>query len=191
MIAIQFEKERRRAAAYDGSRLVGECEIAAGKTFWVITHTEVNQEYGGQGIAGELVDCVVQEAKTEGMRIKPFCSYAAHLVEKNPAYAEIEDKTVITVYGMSTCPDCAYVAKQIRGRDDFRMVDIGGHVKDLKAFLRLRDAEPAFAGAKENACVGIPCFVLEDGTVTLSPEDVGLRAGRPEAAACRLDGTGC
>lgn len=86
---------------------------------------------------------------------------------------------MITVYGMPTCPDCAYVAKQIRGRDDFRMVDIGGHVKDLKAFLRIRDAEPAFADAKENAYVGIPCFVLEDGTVTLSPEDVGLESRLP------------
>ncbi len=39
--------------------------------------------------------------------------------------------------------------------------------------------------------VGIPCFVLEDGTVTLTPEEVGLHSKPAEGAACRVDGKGC
>ena len=34
-------------------------------------------------------------------------------------------------------------------------------------------------------------LVLEDGTVTLRPEDVGLSSTPAEGAACRLDGSGC
>ena len=46
--------------------------------------------------------------------------------------------------------------------------------------------------AKQCGAAGIPCFVLEDGTVTLTPEEAGLQP-RPisEGATCNLDGSGC
>ena len=99
---------------------------------------------------------------------------------------------MITIYGMETCPDCTYVEEQIKGDNRYEIIDIGRHVRNLKAFLKLRDTHPAFEAAKRHGSVGIPCFVLEDGTVTLSPEEAGLHA-RPVAtgAACSLDGSGC
>lgn len=99
---------------------------------------------------------------------------------------------MIKIYGMETCPDCTYVEEQVKGNNQYEVIDIGQHVRDLKAFLRLRDHHPAFNEAKSVGAVGIPCFVLEDGTVTLSPDDAGLRS-RPinEGATCNIDGSGC
>ena len=187
---ILFEEDKNRAAAYDDVRLAGHCDIVRQETFWIITHTEVDPAYGGQGIAGELVKCVMEKAEEAHVKVKPFCSYAAHLFVKNPAYAAMEDKSVITVYGMKTCPDCIVVDRQIRGNESFRLIDIGDHVKNMKAFLKYRDSDPAFESVRGNG-VGIPCFVLEDGTVTLRPEDVGLSSEPDSGAACSIDGTGC
>ena len=100
---------------------------------------------------------------------------------------------MIKIYGMDTCPDCIYVEEQVKGNGQYEVIDIGRHVKHLKEFLRLRDKSTAFDAIKRMGAVGIPCFVLEDGTVTLKPEDAGLRR-RPtetEGASCRLDGSGC
>jgi glutaredoxin-related protein len=99
---------------------------------------------------------------------------------------------MIKIYGMDTCPDCVYVEEQVKGDDRYQVIDIGRHVKDLKAFLRLRDHQPVFDAAKQAGAAGIPCFVLEDGTVTLTPEEAGLRS-RPinEGATCNIDGSGC
>ena len=99
---------------------------------------------------------------------------------------------MIKIYGMSTCPDCTYVEEQVKDDDHYQVIDIGQHVRDLKAFLKLRDHHPAFNEAKRMGAVGIPCFVLEDGTVTLNPVDAGLRS-RPinEGATCNIDGSGC
>lgn len=99
---------------------------------------------------------------------------------------------MIKIYGMSTCPDCTYVEEQAKGNDKYEIIDIGSHVKNLKSFLRLRDSNKVFEEAKKTGSVGIPCFVLEDGTVTLIPEEAGLTS-RPiaEGATCNLDGTGC
>ena len=93
---------------------------------------------------------------------------------------------------METCPDCTYVEQQVAGNSNYEVIDIGRHVRDLKAFLRLRDNNPVFDGPKKMGAAGIPCFVLEDGTVTLIPEEAGLKS-RPVAlgTACNLDGTGC
>ncbi len=99
---------------------------------------------------------------------------------------------MIRIYGMPSCPDCEYVKRQAEGNDRYEIIDIGKDVKALKEFLRLRDSSPAFDGAKRTGAAGIPCFVLEDGTVTLQPEDAGLESGQVQTgAACSLDGSGC
>lgn len=58
---------------------------------------------------------------------------------------------------------------------------------------KLCQSRPSYVQAKAIGDVGIPCYVLEDGTVTLYSKDVGLES-RPEnygGAACRIDGKGC
>ena len=82
---------------------------------------------------------------------------------------------MIKIYGMESCPDCTYVWGQVQGDARYEVIDFGLDVRQLKAFLKLRDNDPAFAAAKARGAAGIPCFVLEDGRVTLSPEDAGLR----------------
>lgn len=98
---------------------------------------------------------------------------------------------MIKIYGMKSCPDCVAVDKQVEGDSRYQVIDIGEHVRLLKEFLRLRDTNPAFDEAKKKGYAGIPCFVLEDGTVTLNPEEAGLKSGRPEPTSCRIDGSGC
>lgn len=100
---------------------------------------------------------------------------------------------MIKIYGMSTCPDCTYVDGQVEGNENYEVIDIGLHVRNLKEFLKLRDTNPAFDAVKRKGTVGIPCFVLDDGTVTLRPEDAGLRR-RPKdepAPSCSINGSGC
>lgn len=99
---------------------------------------------------------------------------------------------MIKMFVMKTCPYCEYVEKQVVNDPRFEVIDISKHVRHLKQFLELRDANPAFDEAKATGDVGIPCYVLEDGTVTLSSKDAGLKP-MPEAdgASCGIDGSGC
>lgn len=84
---------------------------------------------------------------------------------------------MIKIYGMPSCPDCAFIKEQIVGKEpEYNYVDIGSHVKLLKEFLQLRDHDPAFEEVKLQGKAGIPCFLKEDGSVTLDPKEVGLLA---------------
>lgn len=99
---------------------------------------------------------------------------------------------MIKIYGMNTCPDCIAVDKHVEGDNRYEVIEIASHIKYLKEFLRLRDNNAVFDEAKKYGYAGVPCFVLEDGTVTLSPEEAGINLNdAPAAASCRLDGSGC
>ena len=78
------------------------------------------------------------------------------------------------MYVMKTCPYCAHVMKQVVGNPHFKVIDIGEDVHYMKEFLKLRDNNPAFDEEKATGDVCIPCYVCEDGSVTLSSKDVGL-----------------
>ena len=100
---------------------------------------------------------------------------------------------MIKMFVMQTCPYCEFVEKQVKGNPLFEVIDISKHVRNLKQFLDLRDNHPAFDEAKKIGDVGIPCYVLEDGTVTLSSKDAGLEPMPDEntGASCSIDGSGC
>lgn len=98
---------------------------------------------------------------------------------------------MIKIYGMKSCPDCVAVDRQVEGDSRYQVIDIGEHVRLLKEFLRLRDNNPVFDEARKKGYAGIPCFVLEDGTVTLNPAEAGLKSGSAGRASCRIDGSGC
>ena len=87
---------------------------------------------------------------------------------------------MIKIYGMITCPDCSYLLDQISGLEDkYEYIEIGEHVLKMKEFLRIRDSKDnaeIFKGVKEAGGVGIPCFVLEDGRISLDPSVAGLEA---------------
>ncbi len=78
------------------------------------------------------------------------------------------------MYVMKSCPYCAHVMKQVEGNPEFKVIDIGEDVRYMKEFLALRDNDPAFDEEKATGDVCIPCYVREDGSVTLMSKDVGL-----------------
>lgn len=91
---------------------------------------------------------------------------------------------------MATCPDCFQVKAQLKDNPKYELVDIGEHVRNLKEFLRLRDNNPAFDKVKARGTIGIPCFVMEDGSVTFSMDDIVIEE-TADGAVCNIDGTGC
>ena len=78
------------------------------------------------------------------------------------------------MYVVRSCPYCAHVMKQVEGNPEFKVIDIGEDVRYMKEFLALRDNDPAFDEEKATGDVCIPCYVREDGSVTLMSKDVGL-----------------
>jgi predicted GNAT family acetyltransferase len=57
----------------------------------VLTHTEVDPEFGGRGLAGRLAKRALDDAREAGLRVVPQCSYMAKYIERHAEYADLVD----------------------------------------------------------------------------------------------------
>ena len=73
----------------------------------------------------------------------------------------------VTVIGSHLCPDTLYALNRLseaKAEIDFK--NMSASLSDLKVYMALRQDSPVYADIRANGGIGIPCFVLEDGTVT-------------------------
>lgn len=83
----------------------------------------------------------------------------------------------VIMYGTNACPDCVNAETILKEKNiQYLYLDWTNNIGNLKRFLKLRDTKPLFDSVKEKGAVGIPCFQLEDGTLTLDIEDVLKKA---------------
>ena len=101
----------------------------------------------------------------------------------------------ITMYGAPICPDYVIAKEELMKRNDVELDyrNITETTAVLKEFLAYRDHEDMFQEVKDGGRIGIPFFILEDGTKTFEIEkfvDVDLTPAEPPVIACSLDGKG-
>ena len=83
----------RQAGRFETQVEGHRCELdyfldeAVGATVMTITHTGVPAEVGGRGIAAALVQAAMDEARAQGWKVRPACSYAAVWLRRHPEYA--------------------------------------------------------------------------------------------------------
>jgi predicted GNAT family acetyltransferase len=68
---------------------VGEADYVREGDRLSITHTGVESRLRGQGLAGELIEVVLHDAKEEGLEVLPYCSYVADYIDKHPQYRDL------------------------------------------------------------------------------------------------------
>lgn len=71
----------------DGQQAVLEYHLGDGTM--VITHTGVPDAIGGRGIAAMLVRAALQQARVEGLKVIPECSYVAVFMQRHGEYADL------------------------------------------------------------------------------------------------------
>lgn len=73
----------------EGENKIGFVEyVWAGDDKFIIEHTEVDKNYGGQGLGKKLIMAAVEFARENKVKIIPLCPYAKRIFEKT---TEIDD----------------------------------------------------------------------------------------------------
>ncbi|MFF3517147.1 GNAT family N-acetyltransferase [Streptomyces sp. NPDC002573] len=57
----------------------------------VFFHTEVDEAFAGQGLAGRLVEEALTDVRAQGKRIVPVCPYVAKFLKKHEEFSDITD----------------------------------------------------------------------------------------------------
>jgi len=55
----------------------------------IADHTLVPPEIGGQGVAARLVEALIADARENGFKIEPMCSYVAVAFKRHPEWADL------------------------------------------------------------------------------------------------------
>ncbi len=76
-------------ARVEGSHFIGRLEWTRQGDVLVVEHTVVPPEIGGRGIATVLLDAVIADAREQGFRIDPKCSFAARKFAQHPEWGDL------------------------------------------------------------------------------------------------------
>ena len=76
-------------AAVAGSTAIGRLTWTEQGNVRAAEHTLVPSEIGGRGVAGQLVEAMIADAREHGFKIDPQCSFVAAAFKRHPDWAEL------------------------------------------------------------------------------------------------------
>lgn len=69
--------------------LAGFVEYTAGNDTIALTHTEVDDAFGGQGVGGRLAAGALDDIRRQGKQVNPICPFIKGWIEKHPDYQDL------------------------------------------------------------------------------------------------------
>jgi redox-sensitive bicupin YhaK (pirin superfamily)/predicted GNAT family acetyltransferase len=82
------EKHRYEATDENG-RVYGHVEYLRGTDLITFTHTEVDPAAEGKGIGGTLARAVLDQARADGVLVRPICPFIKEWIARHPDYADL------------------------------------------------------------------------------------------------------
>lgn len=89
MTEVRRNDELSRWEAVVDGHVVGFAPAVVRGDVVEIPHTEVDREYGGQGIAGDIVRRALDDISADGQQVAPTCPYVATWIRRHPEYAPL------------------------------------------------------------------------------------------------------
>lgn len=87
---VQDTPDQHRYEIRVDDQLAGFAAYQRGSTQIAFTHTEVDQAFQGQGLAGQLVAGALDGAKEAGLAVLPFCPYVRRYIARHSeAYLDL------------------------------------------------------------------------------------------------------
>lgn len=89
---IRHVPERERYVVQHDGREIGHLRYRRPDEGHVdLVHTEVDDDFGGRGLASELVAAAAADARAQHLRVIPHCPYAARWFRRHDEYADLVD----------------------------------------------------------------------------------------------------
>lgn len=74
---------------YQQDEAEGELTYRLKDGILALDHTGVDEQFKGQGVGKALVERAVEWAREEGYKVKPYCTFAAAVMKREPSYADV------------------------------------------------------------------------------------------------------
>ena len=91
-ISVVDAKERSRYEALNADgNLMGFVDYKLRPGVIIFLHAETLPDFRGRGVAGRIATQSLDDARTEGLRVKPACPFYQEYLKEHPEYADLVD----------------------------------------------------------------------------------------------------
>ena len=99
-ITVANEPEHHRyVIAADGAR-VGFAQYREQPGELVVTHAEVDDAVGGQGLGSRLVAFVLQDARDRELAVVPLCPFVREYIVRHPEHRDLVPEARRAAFGL-------------------------------------------------------------------------------------------
>jgi predicted GNAT family acetyltransferase len=91
VIEVRDNKERLRYEIVVDGVVAGFIQYSMRGGRLILVHTEIKDEFGGRGLATQLVRAALDDARRRDLRIVPICPFVEEYIERHPEYDDLVD----------------------------------------------------------------------------------------------------
>ncbi len=88
-MTVRDNPDKRRYEALVDDEVAGFLFYRAREGELVLIHTEVGEEFEGQGIGSKLVAGALDDIRARGLRIVPICPFVKAYLERHPEHSDL------------------------------------------------------------------------------------------------------
>jgi uncharacterized protein len=96
MVSVRPEETRvvdnagaQRYELWVGDTLAGQIVYRSREGALALIHTEVSEDFEGQGLGGKLVAGALDDLRERGLRVIPICPFVRSWLERHPEQADL------------------------------------------------------------------------------------------------------
>ena len=90
-VDVRDEPDEGAYLVYVDGAPAGRAEYLARDGTRVFTHTEVDDEYSGRGLASRLVRLALDDVRSRGDLLVPLCPFVNAYIRRHPEYEDLVD----------------------------------------------------------------------------------------------------
>lgn len=83
-----------------GGELAGFSQYRQRPAGLAFIHTEIDDRFEGQGLGGRLVSFALDDARSRGLAVLPFCPFVKGYIERHPEYLDLVSEAKRADFGL-------------------------------------------------------------------------------------------
>lgn len=86
---VRHNTEQTRFEIWVGDEMAGFTEYRPRPDLRAFVHTEIQDKFGGRGLAMQVIREALNTTKADGLGLLPYCPAVRKFLTKNPEYVEL------------------------------------------------------------------------------------------------------
>ena len=99
-VSVENEPAKSRYGGRAGERLAGYVTYRQVGDALALLHTEVDAEFEGEGVGGALVSAVLDDARSRGLEVLPFCPFVNSYLRRHPEHVDLVPESRRREFGL-------------------------------------------------------------------------------------------